>query len=104
MSFDLLGSLGSPPPEDGATNRSGEAQCSRKACRNRAAWALKWNNPRVHTPERRKIWLACDEHREWLSEYLDTRGFLKDVVPFADLQPASDRRQSHHPNQNPPQE
>jgi hypothetical protein len=40
-----------------------------------------WNNPRLHTPERRKTWLACEEHRESLSAFLSARNFLKDVVP-----------------------
>ena len=46
-----------------------------------AVWALQWNNPKVHTPERRKTWLACDEHRTTLGDFLGARGFLKDVVP-----------------------
>ena len=88
MSFDLLGSLGASSPGRPAP------QCSRKGCRNNAAWALRWNNPRVHTPERRKIWLACNDHREWLGDYLATRGFLKDVVPFTEL--GQDQDQDPH--------
>ncbi|MGW8679441.1 hypothetical protein ACWGMS_30905 [Streptomyces albidoflavus] len=49
-----------------------------------AVWVLAWNNPKLHTPERRKTWLACEEHREHLSQFLGVRGFLKDVVPLAD--------------------
>nr|WP_107046773.1 hypothetical protein [Streptomyces albus] len=49
---------------------------------------LAWNNPKLHTPERRKTWLACEEHREHLSSFLGVRGFLKDVVPFADWESA----------------
>ncbi|MEV8036309.1 hypothetical protein ACFYW8_35160 [Streptomyces sp. NPDC002742] len=56
--------------------------CSAKACRADAVWVLAWNNPKLHTPERRKTWLACDEHREHLSQFLGVRGFLKDVVPL----------------------
>ncbi len=44
-------------------------------------WALLWNNPKLHTPDRRKSWLACDEHRESLCEFLGARGFLRDVEP-----------------------
>ena len=55
-------------------------QCSAKACRAAAVWVLAWNNPKIHTPERRKTWLACEEHREHLSQFLGVRGFLKDVV------------------------
>ncbi len=44
-------------------------------------WQLQWNNPKLHTPDRRKIWLACEEHRESLELFLGARGFLKDTVP-----------------------
>ncbi|MGK5533034.1 hypothetical protein [Streptomyces sp. URMC 129] len=56
--------------------------CSAKGCRETAVWVLAWNNPKLHTPERRKTWLACEEHREHLSSFLGVRGFLKDVVPL----------------------
>ena len=62
--------------------------CSAKCCTSPAEWALLWNNPKIHTPERRKVWLACEEHREHLSSFLGMRGFLKDVVPLADWQAA----------------
>ncbi|MFA1547231.1 hypothetical protein [Actinomadura chokoriensis] len=61
-----------------------ELLCSAKGCRAAAVWALRWNNPKIHTPDRRKIWLACDEHRESLAAFLSLRDFLKDVVPVAD--------------------
>ncbi|MEV5599355.1 hypothetical protein [Streptomyces sp. NPDC052496] len=54
--------------------------CSAKGCRAAAVWVLAWNNPKLHTPDRRKTWLACEEHREHLANFLDVRGFLKDVV------------------------
>lgn len=54
--------------------------CSAKGCRAAARWALLWNNPTLHSPERRKVWLACDNHRERLAAFLRLRGFLKDVV------------------------
>jgi len=53
--------------------------CSARGCRSGADHALRWNNPRLHTPERRKTWLACDEHREHLSAHLQVRGFLREV-------------------------
>ncbi|WP_422631975.1 hypothetical protein [Pseudokineococcus basanitobsidens] len=59
--------------------------CSARDCRAAAAWGLRWNNPRLHAPERRKTWLACDEHRERLATHLDVRGFLRDVVPVGAL-------------------
>ena len=61
--------------------------CSAKSCQLGAVWALLWNNPKLHTPERRKVWLACDEHRESLSEFLGARSFLIEVVPH---QPGAD--------------
>ncbi|WP_202387318.1 acetone carboxylase [Nocardioides flavescens] len=62
--------------------------CSAKGCPHPAVHALLWNNPRLHTPERRKVWLACEEHRESLGDFLGSRGLLRDVVvhePGADL-------------------
>ncbi len=58
--------------------------CSAKGCQAGARWQLQWNNPKLHTPDRRKVWLACDEHRQSLSDFLSARGFLKDVVPHED--------------------
>jgi hypothetical protein len=55
--------------------------CSAKGCQAAASWQVLWNNPKLHTPDRRKIWLACDEHRQSLADFLGARGFLKDVVP-----------------------
>ncbi|KGN38737.1 hypothetical protein N803_08390 [Knoellia subterranea KCTC 19937] len=59
--------------------------CSAKACREMATWALLWNNPKVHTPDRRKVWLACDEHRVTLGDFLSLRGFLRATVPVDDI-------------------
>ncbi|QIK76581.1 hypothetical protein [Nocardioides piscis] len=58
-----------------------EPVCSAKGCTQRASWALLWNNPKLHTPERRKTWLACEAHRVSLSEFLGARGFLKETEP-----------------------
>ena len=55
--------------------------CSARGCRAPAVHALHWNNPRLHTPERRKTWLACDAHLETLRAFLDLRGFLREVGP-----------------------
>ncbi|GAB3441150.1 hypothetical protein GCM10027570_07160 [Streptomonospora sediminis] len=59
--------------------------CSRKDCRAPAEWVLVWNNPKVHTPDRRKTWVACGEHRDYLADFLGARGFLLETVPFADF-------------------
>ncbi len=55
--------------------------CSAKGCRAPAVHQLRWNNPRLHTAERRKTWLACEEHREQLGGFLGSRGFLRETVP-----------------------
>ncbi len=70
---------GAAPSDAGAGH---DAVCSRKGCREAAQWQLLWNNPRIHTPERRKIWLACGEHRGWLEEYLQTRDLWKQTLPL----------------------
>ena len=83
--FDLLGSLFSPPrPSSAQPAPQGpeRPRCSRKACRADATWALSWRNPRIHTDGRTKTWLACDEHREWLADYLRVRDLLLGVTPF----------------------
>ncbi|MGY4721163.1 hypothetical protein [Naumannella cuiyingiana] len=60
-----------------------DAICSAKGCRRAAEFDLAWNNPKLHTPERRKHWLACAEHRESLDRFLSARGFLREVGPIA---------------------
>jgi hypothetical protein len=57
--------------------------CSAKGCHDAATWVLAWNNPKLHPPERRKTWTACDAHLEYLSAFLTTRGFLRETVPMA---------------------
>lgn len=56
--------------------------CSRKGCRTAASWRLLWNNPRIHSPERRKTWLGCEEHAPWLENYLTERGLFKERLPL----------------------
>ncbi|MFD3550292.1 hypothetical protein ACFWUW_32710 [Streptomyces sp. NPDC058655] len=87
MTFPLFPGSGPSGPDAGAPT------CSAKACHDAAVWVLAWNNPKLHTPQRRKTWLACEEHREHLSRFLGVRGFLKDVVKLDEwVQPeGSDR-------------
>lgn len=61
---------------------SEELVCSAKGCTAPAEFELGWNNPKVHTPERRKVWLACPEHRRSLGDFLGARGFLRDTTPI----------------------
>ena len=60
-------------------------RCSAAGCTASAQWRINWRNPRIHTAERVKVWLACDVHRGHLTGYLASRGFpvvvtLVDVV------------------------
>ena len=73
----------------GATGPSGqvELRCSSRGCRSDAVWALRWNNPRLHAPGRRKVWLACEDHREHLEQFLGARAFHRETVPVGDLEP-----------------
>lgn len=56
--------------------------CSRAQCRAPAIWSVNWRNPRIHTEDRVKVWLACDDHREYLHDYLASRGFPVSVAPY----------------------
>ncbi|MEU4203193.1 hypothetical protein [Streptomyces sp. NPDC045470] len=89
----MPGFPGLPGTAGGAPEAAaGTPVCSAKGCRADAVWVLAWNNPKLHTPERRKTWLACEEHREQLSHFLGLRGFLKDVVTLEEWEKgAADR-------------
>ncbi len=60
-------------------------ECSRAGCREEALWAILWRNPKIHTEDRRKTWLACDEHLVVLREFLAARSFPLDVLPVGEL-------------------
>ncbi|WP_287932663.1 acetone carboxylase [Arthrobacter sp.] len=77
--MNLLGMTGPDPAE---------AICSRKGCRNTATTRLLWNNPKIHAPERRKVWLACDDHATWLQDYLQERSLWKETLPMTSEGPA----------------
>jgi hypothetical protein len=70
-------------PSDGPARAPEQPICSARDCRRTATWALRWNNPKIHTPDRRKTWLACDEHRDHLGSFLSARGFLRETEPFS---------------------
>ena len=56
--------------------------CSRAGCRNLATWRLDWRNPRIHTADRVKTWLSCDDHIGYLREFLSARDFPLNVAPL----------------------
>ena len=47
--------------------------CSRAGCRETASWRIEWRNPRIHSEDRVKVWLACEEHVDFLREFLAAR-------------------------------
>lgn len=57
-------------------------RCSAAGCARDAEFRVNWRNPRIHGPERVKVWLACAEHRSTLSDYLASRGFPVLVTAF----------------------
>jgi len=59
-------------------------QCSSAGCPATATWRVNWRNPRIHSADRVKVWLACDAHRDTLADYLGTRGFPVLVSGFAE--------------------
>ncbi|MGI9084005.1 MAG: acetone carboxylase [Aeromicrobium sp.] len=56
--------------------------CSSKGCQHEARHRVEWNNPKIHTPDRRKTWLACDEHEPTLREFLGKRSFYRETLPL----------------------
>jgi hypothetical protein len=59
-----------------------EPTCSRAGCRAPARWRIDWRNPRIHAADRVKSWTACDEHRDYLRDYLAAREFPVSVHPL----------------------
>ena len=76
--MSIFDSLGGGAPQ----GPTGPPRCSRKGCRADATVQLLWNNPKIHTPDRRKIWLACDDHVAWLEDYLKGRSLWKETLPL----------------------
>ena len=56
--------------------------CSSKGCEQPAVHRVEWNNPKIHTPDRRKTWLACEEHESALRGFLDARGMYRETLPL----------------------
>ncbi|WP_157002844.1 hypothetical protein [Agromyces laixinhei] len=71
----MIGGLGASPDH---------GVCSRAECRAPASWRIDWRNPRIHTGDRGKTWLACDEHVDYLRGFLEARSFPVAVAAFAD--------------------
>jgi hypothetical protein len=81
----LLDALSGASPLGGSASlgsQPGEQECSRAGCRASATWTIGWRNPKIHTPDRVKVWVACDEHVAFLREFLAARDFPLAVAPF----------------------
>ena len=66
-----------------------DAICSRAGCRAPAHWRIDWRNPRIHSADRTKTWVACDEHRDYLQGFLEARSFPVVVAPLGSVDPAA---------------
>lgn len=60
-----------------------DAFCSRAGCREVAVWRVDWRNPRIHAVDRRKTWVACDDHVAYLRDFLAARDFPVSVSPLS---------------------
>ncbi|MBZ4486489.1 hypothetical protein LQ938_07090 [Microbacterium sp. cx-55] len=63
-----------------------DAMCSRAGCRDSASWRIEWRNPRIHTADRRKTWVACDAHVDYLRGFLTSRSFPVAVAALTDAE------------------
>ncbi|MBN9169337.1 hypothetical protein [Microbacterium sp.] len=66
-------------PLDGAP----DPVCSRAGCQERPTTRVTWRNPRIHAADRRKVWLACDAHVDYLRDFLAARDFPVTTEPFS---------------------
>ena len=51
-------------------------KCSRAGCIDQASNKINWRNPKIHGLDRTKTWLGCDNHTDYLVDYLSVRGFF----------------------------
>lgn len=68
---NLLNMLGDSPVDP---------TCSRAGCNQAASDRIEWRNPKIHTEDRVKVWLACGEHSDFLAEFLRARSFPVKVI------------------------
>lgn len=59
--------------------------CSRAGCTAQARWFLQWRNPRIHAVDTEKTWLACEEHLEYLRNFLEARDFPLRVAAIGEI-------------------
>lgn len=73
----MIGMLGGKPDLKHA--------CSRASCADQATWALCWRNPKIHPADRQKTWLSCNEHLDYLKDFLEARSFPLEVLPLSEF-------------------
>jgi hypothetical protein len=56
--------------------------CSRAGCTAPAEFNVNWRNPKIHSADRVKVWLACADHVDYLREFLAARDFPVLVTPI----------------------
>ena len=79
-----LSTVGSRPTDPPVTNETTSPVCSAKGCRATATWVLAWNNPKLHAPERRKTWTACDTAPRAPERVPGDPGLPPQTVPYGD--------------------
>jgi hypothetical protein len=47
-------------------------------------WEVQWRNPKIHSEDRVKVWLACDAHQDFFEGYLEQRNFPVTCVAMTD--------------------
>lgn len=53
-----------------------DSKCSRAECQAIAVYLIDWANPMIHCGERKKTWAACEEHRDFLVDFVKARNFF----------------------------
>lgn len=66
----------------GAEPAADRIVCSRAGCDAGARWRIQWRNPAIHGEDRVKVWTACDDHVDYLREFLAARSFPVTVLPI----------------------
>jgi len=69
----------------GAERPAHDYACSRAGCTSAADWAIHWRNPKIHSEDRRKTWLACEEHLDYLRGFISDRSFPMTVCSIEEL-------------------
>lgn len=69
---------------------SDKIKCSRASCTTSADFGIKWRNPKIHAEDRVKVWLACQEHVDFLLSFLAARNFPVQKVTVEELSRSAD--------------